>query len=165
MHQLWLPSPAQLEIPFVCGELDQQAWLFPFWAPREPLTRLDQLPVPAPPAESVGGPGHLHRLDHPGQTVALATLIEYAAARYGRERLPALVAGLGHYESWDTLLPAVYGVSPTDFEAGWQAYLKAHYGVPSLSSGGVGVTSVYAADGDNAPPPCSNCKDGQTWSG
>ena len=59
----------------------------------------------------------------------MATLIEYAVATYDRERLPALVAGLGHYESWETLIPAVYGVSPAEFEAGWQAYLAAQYGV------------------------------------
>jgi hypothetical protein len=40
-----------------------------------------------------------------------------------------LVAGLGQYESWDTLLLAVYGISAAEFEAGWQAYLAAHYGV------------------------------------
>jgi hypothetical protein len=50
--------------------------------------------------------------------VALATLIEYTAVTYGRERLPALVAGLGQYERWDALIPAVYGVSPGEFERG-----------------------------------------------
>lgn len=54
-------------------------------------------------------------------------------ATYGRERLPTLVASLGHYDSWETLIPAVYGVSPAEFEAGWQAYLATHYGVPSSS--------------------------------
>jgi hypothetical protein len=58
--------------------------------------------------------------------VALATLIEYAVATYGHERLPGLVAGLGQSESWGTLIPAVYGVSSAEFEAGWQAYLAAH---------------------------------------
>ena len=48
---------------------------------------------------------------------------------YGQEQLPVLVAGLGHYESWATLIPAVYGVSATEFEAGWQAYLATQYGV------------------------------------
>jgi hypothetical protein len=62
--------------------------------------------------------------------VALATLIEYAVATYGRDRLPVLMAGLGQSESWDTLLPAVYGVSSAEFEAGWQAYLADHYAVP-----------------------------------
>jgi hypothetical protein len=41
-----------------------------------------------------------------------------------------LVAGLGQYESWDTLLSAVYGVSAAEFEADWQAYLATRYGVP-----------------------------------
>lgn len=61
----------------------------------------------------------------------MATLIEYAVAAYGRERLPVLLAGLGQYESWETLLPAIYGVTPGAFETGWQAYLAAHYGVPN----------------------------------
>ena len=69
------------------------------------------------------------RLNYPGYAVALATLIEYAVATYGRERLPMLLAGMGHYDSWETLLPAVYGVSAAEFEAGWRAYLQAHYGV------------------------------------
>src|SRR5205823_6624277 len=73
----------------------------------------------AGPADYIGasscGWAQASKLDwasHPGQAVALATLVEYAVATYGRERLPALMAGLGQYESWDTLLPAVYGVSP-----------------------------------------------------
>jgi hypothetical protein len=41
------------------------------------------------------------RAHHPGQTVALATLIEYA----------------------------VYGGSAAEFEAGWQTYLAAQYGI------------------------------------
>jgi hypothetical protein len=63
------------------------------------------------------------------EAVMLATLIEYAAATYGRERLPVLVAGLVQYDNWETLLPAVFGVSPDEFEAGWQAYLATRYGV------------------------------------
>lgn len=59
-------------------------------------------------------------------------LIEYAVTTYGRERLPALVAGLGRYEGWKTLIPTVYGVSSAEFEAGWQAYLAAQYGVPPI---------------------------------
>jgi hypothetical protein len=62
--------------------------------------------------------------------VALATLIEYAVITYGRERLPMLVAGLGQYEDWETLLPAVFNVSATEFEAGWQAHLATSYDFP-----------------------------------
>jgi hypothetical protein len=119
-HLLWMRSPAQLGIPVVCTEV--AAWHFSWWVPPNPFTRLNQLILP-PPSDSYG------TINHPGQTVALATLVEYAVATYGRERLPALVAGLGQYESWNTLIPAVFGVSATEFEAGWQAYLTAHYGV------------------------------------
>lgn len=57
------------------------------------------------------------------------TLLEYAVDANGRERLPRLVTDLGQYESWETLIPAVYDVSSAEFEAGWQAYLVTHYGV------------------------------------
>jgi hypothetical protein len=129
-HKLWLPSPAQLNIPLVCTGRDWEHWLFSSWGPRDPLTRLDQLAVPVRPGKD-GASSRSNQVHHPGQTVALATLIEYVVATYGRKRLPALVAGLGQYDSWDTLIPAVYGVSPAEFEAGWQAYLKAHYGIIS----------------------------------
>jgi hypothetical protein len=66
---------------------------------------------------------------HWEQTLALATLIEYVVTTYGREQLPALLAALGQHESWETLIPAIYGVSAIEFEAGWQAYLAAHYGL------------------------------------
>lgn len=46
---------------------------------------------------------------------------------YGRERLPALLRGLGEHETWDTLIPAVFSVSAGEFEAGWQAYVATHY--------------------------------------
>ncbi len=73
--------------------------------------------------------------DHPagaGREVDFSrALIEYAVITYGRERRPELVAGLGQHDSWGTLIPAVYGVSAAEFEAGWQAYLTAHYGVLS----------------------------------
>ena len=129
--KLWLPSPAQMKIPLVCGELDWEDLLLSPWGWYDPLTRLDQLVVPLRPGEYSGGPDALHRvIPHPGQTVALATLIEYAVAAYGREQLPMLVTSLRQYDSWETLIPAVYGVSVAEFEAGWQAYLAAHYGVP-----------------------------------
>lgn len=67
---------------------------------------------------------------HPGHTVALATLIEYAVITYGRERLPMLVAGLSQHAGWETLVPAVFNVSAAEFEAGWQAHLATSYGVP-----------------------------------
>jgi hypothetical protein len=129
-HMLWLKSPLQLHLPLFCTEFDQTQWRFYWKVSADPSTRLDQLIVPVDPDEYFADTNnYVHKLSRPGQTVALATLIEYAVATYGRERLPVLVASLGQYERWDTLLPAVYGVSPAEFEAGWQAYLAAQYGI------------------------------------
>jgi hypothetical protein len=63
-----------------------------------------------------------------GEAIALSTVIEYSVGVYGAESLPALLEGLNRYETWDLLVPAVYGVSPAEFEAGWQEYIAAHYG-------------------------------------
>jgi hypothetical protein len=124
-HKLWLPAPLQFNIPLLCG---RPAWEAQFLrGGRDLSTRLDEL-IPRSLAESFVVPPPA---SHPGRTVALATLIEYAVATYGLERLPVLMAGLGQYESWETLLPAGFGVSAAEFEAGWQAYLVAHYGMPS----------------------------------
>ena len=43
---------------------------------------------------------------------------------YGRERLPSLIDGMRRYDSWEELIPAVFGVSAAKFEAGWQEYLR-----------------------------------------
>lgn len=123
-HALWLPSPTEIDIPLLCTALDKEAWYSATWGARSPLTHLQQLVTPA---SQVTSTTELSETDHQaprGQTIALATLVEYAVTTYGRDRLPALVAGLGQHDSWETLLPAVYGVSVTEFDAGWQAYLE-----------------------------------------
>lgn len=129
MHRLWLPRPWQLGIPLRCAGLDQGELYRVWWSQRQPPIHLAQLGLPVPSDAdreiATGADGTAY----PGQTIVLATLVEYAVATYGRERLPALVAGLGQHESWATLIPAVYGVSTTEFEAGWQAHLVTHYGI------------------------------------
>ena len=60
----------------------------------------------------------------------MATVLEYGAATYGSERIPALLAALPHHETISTLIPAVFGVSAEDFEVGWQDYLVTHAGLP-----------------------------------
>jgi hypothetical protein len=134
-HKLWMPSPMQMNIPLLCAEVDWEALLLSAWGWYGPLTHLEQLVVPLRPGEYLEEPDSLRWVRHPGHTVALATLIEYAVATYGRDRLPVLVAGLGQYDSWDTLLPAVFGVSAAEFEAGWQVFLATHHGVPYSPSG------------------------------
>ena len=63
-----------------------------------------------------------------GRTVAAATVIDYLVATYGRDRLPDLMAGFRTYDSWDTLAPAVLGVTAQELETGWQAYLEGQIG-------------------------------------
>lgn len=125
-HKLWLWAPAQLGIPLACTDLDRDSWSFSAWGPHDPPLHLQQIALQAPPEES--HPVSSHR----GQKVALATLIAYAVATYGRETLPILVAGLSQHENWATLIPAVYGVSATEFEAGWQTYLAVQYGIAPI---------------------------------
>jgi hypothetical protein len=124
-HKLWLASPLLLNIPLVCAEGNWDDWYWAAQRSNRPPVRLDQFFMPKPNAWAM----QPFLISHLGQIGALATLVEYAVATYGRERLPALVAGLGQYERWGTLIPAVFGVSAAEFEAGWQAHLAAHYGV------------------------------------
>ena len=126
-HTLWLSSPMQIGIPLLCTELDEAAWYAAVWGTPSPLTHLNQLTIPDVQAQVTSESPAPERQSPHGQTIALATLIDYAVATYGRERLPVLVTGLGQSESWETLLPAVYGISAIEFEAGWQAYLATHY--------------------------------------
>lgn len=128
-HKLWLPSLTELKIPLLCGELAWEDFVLSPWVWYAPLLHLAQLVAPLRSDEFLDEPVSLNRIPHPGDTVALATLIEYAVATYGRDQLPVLVASLGQSRSWETLIPAVYEVSAAEFEAGWQAYVTAHYGV------------------------------------
>ena len=125
-HKLWMLNPAYWDITLLCDDNDREDRKQVWRGSWDSITRLDQLAVPTP--QSLIRQPFLATY-HPGQTVALATLIEYAVATYGRERLPALVAGLGRYDSWESLVPAVFGVSVAQFERGWQQYLSVHYGV------------------------------------
>jgi hypothetical protein len=128
-HKPWLASPLLIKIPLLCAERKWEESLWTPGHPRHPVTRLERfaLPVVSPSYEETSNVTEPRF--YPGRTVVLATMVEYTVATYGRERLPVLVASLGQYESWETLIPAVYGVSPAEFEAGWQAYLAAHYSI------------------------------------
>lgn len=51
------------------------------------------------------------------------SVIAYAVTAYGHERLPLLLKAFGVHDTWETLIPAVFGVPVGQFEIGWQAYL------------------------------------------
>jgi hypothetical protein len=127
-HTIWLLSPVQIHVPLYCTFQDQDRYYF-FWREGfDPPVRLAQLAAPLD--RKVALSSDIPPISLPDQTIALATLIEYAVATYGREHLPVLVASLGQHNSWDTLIPAVFGVSAAEFEAGWQEYLATQYGIP-----------------------------------
>lgn len=129
IHNLWLRSPVEIGVPFWCHGVERKRSASLWWSQAAPPTRLAHLGVPVS-ANAHSALAEVSALiTYPGQTVVLASLIEYAVATYGRDTVPILVAGLGRYESWETLIPAVYGVLSADFEAGWQAHLTTHYGI------------------------------------
>lgn len=124
-HTLWLPSPLQIGIPLTCNELDQRAGaLATTGGPKLVL----HLMFRSAPTAGRYAEAFVEGVGERSQTVALASLLEYAVVTYGRERLPILLASLGQHVNWETLLPAVYGVSAAEFEAAWQTYLVTQYG-------------------------------------
>jgi hypothetical protein len=125
MHRLWMGWPYQISIPMIC-DLQGQAVPADFWWHMPRWESLDLADLVAPDSEFEMMQSALSRL---GTGVALATVVEYAAAAYGPERIPLFVASLNRHASWETLVPAVFGVSLEEFEAGWQAYLAEHYGI------------------------------------
>jgi hypothetical protein len=129
MHGLWMTTPLSIELPLSCHDtIDQRenylAWRYLY----EPPWTLAQMPLATLEmvfADFTVSGGSVH----PAKTVALATVMAYAAATYGPERIPLLVDEAGRQESWATLIPAVFGVSADEFETGWQAYLVEHYAI------------------------------------
>lgn len=61
------------------------------------------------------------------RTVLTETVIEYVVAAYGLERLHLFVAAIDGLVPLDTLIPAVFGASPGEFEAGWRRFVTKHY--------------------------------------
>jgi hypothetical protein len=116
-YRVWNLSPASMSIPLLCSEGDDSS--------RSPWS-LSSLPTGL-------GELYLHRgLDGPsvepaGRAVALETVFEYIVAAYGRDQLPCFVEALDQHIFWQALIPAVFGISAAEFEAGWQAYLADQY--------------------------------------
>jgi hypothetical protein len=40
-----------------------------------------------------------------------------------------LLTALPRHERWETLIPAVFGLSLEEFESGWRAFLEERYGI------------------------------------
>ena len=50
-----------------------------------------------------------------------AQLFAFVATTYGLDALPRLLRGFGEYDNWETLAPAVFGVSAAELEAAWHS--------------------------------------------
>lgn len=64
-----------------------------------------------------------------GQPIAIATLLEYTTHTYGQASVVALLQAAQDGKKWSGAVPQIFGVSATDFEAGWWAWLAEEYGV------------------------------------
>lgn len=138
---IWMAVPLEIGIPLTCCEgLSDAFFLLRLWdyfimppldRPAAIATRrtgmhtivgLSVLPGGETIMTAYPGP-------YPGPAIAIATALEYINAVYGPEAISALPAALAAHEEWRTLAPAVFGVSATEFDDGWRAYLVAHYGL------------------------------------
>lgn len=64
-------------------------------------------------------PNNPHVLEH--RAVVAEQLIGFIAITYGIDVLPKLLQGFAQYDDWETLAPAVLGVSAAELEAAWHA--------------------------------------------
>lgn len=81
-------------------------------------------------ANAAGTPsGPMWREETRQEIVAATTIFLYAGETYGVEQLPAFLKALGDHRGWTGVLPAAYGVSVAEFEAGWRGWLAAEFGV------------------------------------
>lgn len=64
-----------------------------------------------------------------GESIVLATLLDYATRTYGPGRLRLFLSAANHHQSWKTLIPAVFDVPAEEFEMGWRVWLLEEYGL------------------------------------
>lgn len=124
-HDLWMYSPAEIHIPYMCNDTAHfMACSYPHDSEPD-LARLERICAPFCAWDLEMQLSEW--LYCPGAVMMLATVIDYAVDEYGEAQLPLLLAGLSQYENWQQLLSGVYGVSPEEFEQGWQAHINARY--------------------------------------
>lgn len=132
IHSLWMAQPTAIGIPTWCQRRPDGRWYTPPSLLQDPPLSLAELSVPLRDYNYTALNSQSPNSSHPSSVVALATLIEYIVATWGHDRLSLFMAGLAHYRSWEQLVPAVFDISASEFEAGWQQHLVRHYGVTHL---------------------------------
>jgi hypothetical protein len=139
-HRLWLNTEVEIDMPVIClqhvtGGEAYSAFrdlppplMLPTFVGKQDITTITAYPGPSLPYDSV---------------VVFATLFEYistyegelkgagtkGADSSGAERVRAFIDAIPHYQNWETLIPAIFGVSRRDFEAGWNAFLQERYAI------------------------------------
>ena len=118
-HDVWMIAPVSISIPLQCDSSDGSPWhdLMLTSLRHASLDNFQLMPLyqyqQAEKVVNMGRPLHVY------------TVIDYAVTTYGRERLSDLVAASGQHDSWETLIPSVYGVSLDEFEQGWRQHVDA----------------------------------------
>ncbi|MEZ4620230.1 MAG: hypothetical protein R2867_32635 [Caldilineaceae bacterium] len=131
IHTLWMAHPAQLRIPLLCSDFDTTPGRLSPQLLQRPPVQLPWLNVPYFLDHALDGQGQPQSVIHPGEAIALATVIGYIDAHYGRDQLPVLLANIQRYDSWDALIPAQFGLAVEEFEAAWQMYIAQTFLVPT----------------------------------
>lgn len=128
-HSLWMRSPLHAGVPILCWDRYPGDEKVDVWSSHKTITEI--FPVSllffTPVTSSAS---NIWQEIQPWQepyTVILATVFEYAASRYGSERIPLLLAALREHTRGRTLIPAVFDVSLAEFESGWREYVIEHY--------------------------------------
>ena len=73
----------------------------------------------APSVENYYRPGPSY--DQEQRMAGAEQLVGFIAATYGIDALPKLLHGFARYDDWETLAPAVLGVSAAELEAAWHS--------------------------------------------
>jgi hypothetical protein len=70
------------------------------------------------PADAIYRPDLLYQQER--LAAAERSLIDFIVATYGLDVLPALLHGFSRYDDWESMTPAVLGVSAAELESGWR---------------------------------------------
>lgn len=95
-------------------------WWLGWNGPLPPPVWINQVSIVAEPRENSA-----ERYLADEQMIEARSLIDYAIQTYGDDKLPRLLAAFSQYDSWEAVIPAVFGVSAEQFEQGWQMYMGA----------------------------------------
>ncbi len=130
-HKLWMRSPLDLSVPILCWQQPRSEERLVAWRFHQPVEEVSLASLIYMPMQidDISTRKHLSPSDPGVAAVGLATLYEYVASTYGVDRIPLLLAAIAQHERAETLIPAVFGLSLTGFDRGWQTFLAERYNI------------------------------------